>query len=80
MLPRVPPRAAARPLPFFLRSASSAARNSSSIWNLKSLEALRNSNISLPIWRPIWGRRRGPNTTSASTIRMSESAMPRLAS
>src|SRR5277367_2535098 len=36
--------------------------------------------MSLPIWRPIWGRRRGPKTTSASTIRISESAIPRLSS
>jgi len=35
--------------------------------------------MSLPIWRPICGNRRGPNTTSANTIRMSESAIPRLA-
>ena len=64
---------------FLRRSASSALRNSSSIWNLKSFEALRNSYISLPIWRPICGSRRGPKTTSAITIRISESAMPRLA-
>ena len=60
---------------FLRRSASSELRNSSSIWNLKSFEALRNSYISLPIWRPICGSRRGPKTTSASTIRISESAI-----
>jgi hypothetical protein len=46
---------------------------------LKSFEALRNSYINLPIWRPICGNRRGPKTTNAITIKISESAIPRLA-